>query len=64
MANVKQNTTQIDNHEFPGRLSLPPEMLGAQSAANLPPFRLGVGCTAFLPAEEGRSMALVLTSAN
>jgi len=27
MANVKQNTTQIDNHEFPGRLSLTPEML-------------------------------------
>jgi len=27
MANVKQNTTQIDNHEFPGRLNLTPEML-------------------------------------
>jgi len=26
MANVKQNTTQIDNHEFPGLLSLTPEM--------------------------------------
>jgi len=27
MANVKQNTTQIDNHEFPGRMKLTPEML-------------------------------------
>jgi hypothetical protein len=27
MSNVKQNATQIDNQEFPGRLGLTPEML-------------------------------------